>query len=90
MSLPRDFLERWNALPLGSFEGNYRGRRYGVTRTERAGGRQAWLWAEERGGPDRVSANLYRLASGARLKPCEMSADKVIAFVRGVVPRDGG
>ncbi|EDZ45821.1 conserved hypothetical protein [Rhodobacterales bacterium Y4I] len=37
--------------------------------------------ARELGGGDYISLNLYRLASGARLKPCEMPADKVIRFV---------
>ena len=80
------FLIAWNALPVGSFEAIYQNRRYGVTKTERAGNRQAWIWAEERGGPDRISANLYRLKSGARLKPCEMPEQKVIDFVLGVKP----
>ena len=80
------FLAAWDALPLGHFDGIYEGRRYGVTRTEREGGRQAWLWAEELGGTDRISGNLYRLQSGARLKPCEMPPEKVIAFVIGLDP----
>ena len=77
----KSFLAAWGALPLGTFEGHYEGRRYSVTRTERQGGRQAWLWAEDLSGPDRISANLYRLASGALLKPCEMTEEKVINFV---------
>ncbi|MGB3455099.1 MAG: hypothetical protein WBG08_11310 [Litorimonas sp.] len=80
------FLSAWHALPLGSFEGAYQGRRYGVTRTMRDGGRQGWIWAEERGGPDRISGNLYLLSSGPRLKPCEMAEDKVMDFVIGVEP----
>lgn len=80
------FLAAWDALPLGSFDGVYEAQRYGVTRTERAGGRQAWLWAEALGGSDRISANLYRLKSGAQLKPCEMPEEKVITFVMGVKP----
>ena len=36
---------------------------------------------------DIVSFNLYRVASGsASLKPCEMSSEKVIAFVLGYQP----
>lgn len=80
------FLAAWEALPLGNFDGLYEGRRYGVTRTERAGNRQAWIWAEELGGSDRISANLYRLQAGAKLKPCEMPDGKVMAFVIGVRP----
>lgn len=82
----QSFLTAWERLPVGSFEGHYKGRRYGVIRTERTGGRQAWIWAEERSGPDRISGNLYRLRTGARLKPCEMPKEKVIEFVLGVKP----
>lgn len=82
------FLAAWDALPLGHFDGLYKGRRYGVTRTERAGGRQGWLWAEDLGGTDQISGNLYRLKSGTRLKPCEMAEEKVIAFVMEVQPID--
>jgi hypothetical protein len=80
------FLAAWEALPLGNFDGIYKGQRYGITRTERAGGRQAWLWAEALGGTDRISGNLYRLTSGAQLKPCEMPKEKVMAFVIEVKP----
>ena len=80
------FLKAWDALPTGTFEGLYQSRRYGVTKTERSGGRQGWIWAEERGGSDTISANLYRLQSGAKLKPCEMPAEKVFDFVLGVKP----
>lgn len=80
------FLTAWDGLPLGHFDGLYDGRRYGVIRTERAGGRQGWLWAEDFGGTDKISGNLYRLQSGTRLKPCEMTEEKVIAFVLGVQP----
>lgn len=82
----KELLAAWDALPLGTFDGLFNGRRYSVTRTERAGGRQAWLWAEELGGRDFISANLYRLKSGARLKPCEMPSEKVEKFVLTVEP----
>ena len=49
-------------------------------------GRSQKLEAEELGGNDYISFNLYRLASGETLlKPCEMPAEKVIAFVMDVV-----
>ena len=81
-------LAAWDALPQGGFEGLYRGVRYGVIRTVRHGGRQGWIWAEERGGADRISGNVYRLRAGARLRPCEMPEAKVAAFIRGVRPLD--
>ena len=79
-------VKAWDALPTGSFDALYRGRRYGVTRTVRAGNRQGWIWAEERGGTDRISGNFYRLRAGARLRPCEMPEEKVAAFIRGARP----
>ena len=50
-------------------------------------GRRLWLWAEALGGPERVSANLYLLSDGrALLKPCEMPAETVRAFLLGYAP----
>ena len=80
------FLEAWDALPLGTFHGEAAGRRYVVTRSVFAGGAAQKLVAEELGGTDYISANLYRLASGARLKPCEMPEEKVVRFVMDLVP----
>lgn len=45
------------------------------------------LFAEELGGADRISLNIYAPPSGTpALKPCEMPLDKVTAFVLGAVP----
>lgn len=79
-----DFLTAFDALPLGTFTGVYSGRRYVVTRTDFSGGAAQKLVAEALGGGDYISLNLYRLASGARLKPCEMPQAKVVAFVLGL------
>ena len=75
------FLDRFDALPIGSFTGTANGKRYRVTRLDFTQGRSQKLIAEEFGGNDYISLNLYRLASGSRLKPCEMPEAKVIAFV---------
>ena len=80
------FLAAFDALPLGTFTGRAEGRRYVVTRSDLAGGASQKLVAEELGGPDYISLNLYRLASGARLKPCEMPEDKVMRFVLALAP----
>ena len=80
-------LSRLLALPPGYSEGLYQGRRYGITRTSSPDGRRHWLFAEELGGPGRVSCNLYRLGPGRlTLRPCEMPAEVVTAFVLGVRP----
>ncbi|KIN62119.1 hypothetical protein Z946_975 [Sulfitobacter noctilucicola] len=44
------------------------------------------LVAEELGGKDYISLNLYALSSGPKLFPCEMPAEKVITFVRALEP----
>lgn len=58
-----------------------------MTRTPVAGGRGCKLVAEELGGPDYISANVYHLTGGARVSPCEMPLEKVARFVRGLHPR---
>jgi hypothetical protein len=63
----------------------YDGRRYGMTRTTRAGGRSVALYAERLDGTEVVSANVYRTSAGHLLKSCEMPADVVLRFLRGWV-----
>ena len=79
------FLAALDTIPEGYGEGLYDGRRWGVTYKIAADRRQCWLWGEELGGTGRVSFNLYLLAGGLALRPCEMSAEHVTAFVLGYV-----
>ena len=81
-----EFLYLFDNLPLGGYGGTYMGRRYRVVKSQMANGRSQKLEAEELGGTDYISFNLYRLASGETLlKPCEMPTEKVVAFVLGLV-----
>ena len=81
-----EFVIRFDALPVGGYGGSFEGRRYRVVKSQMANGRSQKLEAEELGGNDYISFNLYRLANGqALLKPCEMPAEKVVAFVMGLV-----
>ncbi len=80
------FLNAFDALPSGTFTGISNGKRYVVTRQAFSGGNSQKLVAEELGGNDYISLNLYRLTQGARLKPCEMPEAKVIAFVLSLRP----
>jgi len=76
-----------SAWPEGYFTAAYNGRHYGVTRSVHANGRSMKLWAEQLGGADRISLNIYAPPSGdLALKPCEMPIDKVTAFVLGAQP----
>ncbi len=79
------FLDALAAIPLGTSRGLYNGIPYAISKTSYAGGKSIKLVADELGGPDYISLNLYHPASGPLLKPCEMPAEKVIAFVTGVV-----
>ena len=81
------FLQRFLALPAGYGRGEYEGQRYRVMIERSADGRRHWLYAEELGGTDRISLNLFLLAdSRSLLKPCEMPEAKVVAFVMGYRP----
>jgi hypothetical protein len=81
---------RLGGWPLGWFTARYAGRRYGVSRTVHAGGRSMKLYAEELGGPDRISLNIFAAPAGARgaptLRLCEMPRERVTAFVLGAAP----
>lgn len=71
-------------IPEGYSEGDFGAGRWGATVKRSPDGKRVWLYAEDLAGSDIVSFNLYLLeASGSTLKPCEMSSEKVIAFVLG-------
>ncbi|MEG8040738.1 hypothetical protein QP166_15860 [Sphingomonas sp. LR60] len=81
---PAAFLDALEGWSPGYGEGVCDARRWGVTLTESSDRRRVWLYDEELGGAARVSFNLYRLAGGrVALRPCEMPAATVIAFVLG-------
>lgn len=84
MDLDR-LLER---VPDGWTEVSYAGRRWGLTRTTHTDGRSVSVYAEELGGPGVVSANVWRLSGGDELRPCEMPAADVVAFLKGWRPAD--
>lgn len=81
MDVADQFGAHLRALPLGTFEGRAHGRRYIVTHSLMAGGKAEKLVAEALDGSDYISLNLYHLAAGDLLKPCEMPEAKVVAFV---------
>ncbi len=70
-------------VPEGWTAVYHEGRRYGLSRTTHTDGRSVSLHAEELGGSDVVSANVFRLTGGAELRPCQMPAAKVLAFLEG-------
>ena len=75
------FLSALNALETGHHTGYFNGRRYGVTIERPVDARVTKLFAEELGGSDFVSLNLFRVGEDQEiLKPCEMASEKVIDF----------
>jgi hypothetical protein len=81
--------ELFDRVPVGWSLVVYDDRRYAVTRSEHGGGRSQSILAEALDGSDLVSANLYRLDGKDVLKPCEMPAQKVLAFLEGLAPAGG-
>ena len=88
MTPPPDAVARLRALPEGAFTARIGPRRWNARKTVLARGRSLKIVAEELGGPGYVSANLYLLAEGPRLYPCEMPAERVLAFLRDAVVAD--
>ena len=80
------FAKALSCIPEGTSRGQAAGKRYVATRTLFNEGKSIKLVAEELGGTDYISLNFYNLQSGARLKPCEMPAAKVAAFVAAYRP----
>ncbi len=77
MTLP----ERIAKIPFGYSEVRYRGRTYGLRRTDFNGGKSTKFFAEELGGQDFISFNYYRTSTTNYLKPCEMPEPKVLDFL---------
>lgn len=74
-------------LAKGYSEGFYEGRRFGLIVRRSGDGRRNSLFARELAGTDIVSFNLYHVTSDKTLlKPCEMSAESVVAFVLNFRP----
>ncbi|NBC08712.1 MAG: peptide methionine sulfoxide reductase [Bacteroidetes bacterium] len=71
-------------IPQGYSEANYRGKRYSLTRTDRAGGRAISVYAKELGGNDFISFNYYRTKQGGLLRPCEMPKERILTFLEEV------
>lgn len=89
MTPPADVPNLLRALPAGTVTGTAFDQPYVATRTIFNGGKSEKLVAEQRGGADYISLNLYHLAAGSQLYPCEMPAAKAIAFLRAFQPNVG-
>lgn len=74
-----------NTIKEGYSEGMYNDKKYGITKTTFNNGKSIKLYGEELGGNDFVSLNYYITKSTELLKPCEMSDQKVIHFLKNIV-----
>lgn len=79
------FQKALSLIPEGYSEGMFQGQRWRMEKTTFAQGRSVKFYARDLGATNFVSLNLYHLASGDVLKPCEMAEAKVREFVLGVV-----
>lgn len=70
-------------IPAGWTTVAFEGRRYALTRTSRVSGRSVKVYAEELGGSDLISANVYQTSATLLLRSCEIPDAKVLAFLRG-------
>lgn len=86
MTPPPDVADLVRRLPEGTSRGRAQGKAYIASKTTFGAGRSIKLVAEELGGSDYISMNLYDLGSGPRLFPCEMPTKKVLAFLRSFAP----
>ena len=86
---PESIRRRLQSIPLGYSQALFEHRRYGVTHQRLSGGKVTKFYAEELGGTDHISFNLFALKTGEYLlKPCEMPEEKVAEFITVMVPLD--
>ena len=77
-------LQPFLALEAGYYKVTYHGRTYGMRIEVSNDRRRRKLYAEELGGSDHVSCNLYLLKDQEPLlRPCEMPVQKVLDFISG-------
>jgi hypothetical protein len=88
-SEPDDLGALIDRVPEGWTPVEFAGRRYGLTRTTHRNGHSVSIFAEQLGGTDVVSANVYRTSAGDVLRPCEMPEATVLGFLHGWTPTAG-
>lgn len=71
-------------LPIGYSEVIYENKKYGLTRTDFNRGKSIKIYAKELGGKNFISLNYYIISKRELLKPCEMSDQKVIHFLKNL------
>lgn len=70
-------------IPEGWSRADIDGKAWGVTRTTRAGGKVVSVSGERLDGMEQLGANVWVIAEGTVLRPCEVPAQDVMRFLRG-------
>ena len=73
-----------NKIKEGYSEGIYKNNRCGISKSVFNGGKSFKIYAEELQGNDFVSLNYYITSTKEHLKPCEMSEQKLVNFIKYV------
>lgn len=80
----QEFRKKLIALPEGAFYCVYKGSKYVATKHLYSNRKIIKIYAKELKGKDIVSGNYFLTISQGLLKPCEMSDEKVISFVKNL------
>jgi len=79
------FLDKFLAMPAGYRFGYFMDKKYGISVNVSSDGNRRKFYAEELGGRNHISFNLYLIdGKPPLLKPCEMPKEKVQDFVLAV------
>lgn len=79
----QEFFTIVEQIPLGSNEVKFQNVKYILSKELLQDGKIIKIFADELGGNDFISFNMYKIKSGWSLKPCEMPAEKVVNFIDG-------
>lgn len=86
-----ELIAHLNKLPRGSSVGRLDGKKYSASKSVSGNGRRIKFYAEELGGTNIISFNMYRTArQGWALKPCEISSGKIFDFLERFIPDGEG
>ena len=84
---PRSDLDALLArVPTGWSRHTVNGQAWGLSRVEHVGGRSTTLTADQLGGSDAFSANIWHTGNGPILRPCEVPAETVLGFLELLPP----
>jgi peptide-methionine (S)-S-oxide reductase len=78
----QNFYTKVERIQSGSTNIKFQNKRYILSKELLPNGKVIKVYAEELGGKDFISFNMYKLKNGWELKPCEMPVGKVVNFIK--------